>query len=360
MTAKSIANNVVHQFNLTMFNTSAANYFEPLIEKYFPNKSLVRIKAEVINIFNETDNVISIILKPNKNWKGFIPGQYVDLGVTINAVFYQRIFSISSTVEQFKNQHTITLTIQKQYNGKITGWIFDNLEIGDVVSISEAKGDFINTAKSDKVLYIAGGSGITPFRPMLYECLHQHKNVVLLYYAKSNNHLFHEELNDLHQHKNINIHCISTDIDSRISAQHLNNYCSDFTDRKIFICGPNNMIEDTKALLCNHNVSEDNIVQEYFKVNTFHKNNKLENAAGTIVLNNSIIKTVGNKSILEQMESNGLKPKHGCRMGLCKECQCTKSSGVVYNKLSNKYSEDGSETIQICVSVPIGEVKIDL
>jgi hypothetical protein len=47
-------------------------------------------------------------------------------------------------------------------------------------------------------------------------------------------------------------------------------------------------------------------------------------------------------------------------MGLCKQCSCTKTKGIVFNKLTNTYSEATTETIQICVSIPIGEVEINL
>ena len=37
-----------------------------------------------------------------------------------------------------------------------------------------------------------------------------------------------------------------------------------------------------------------------------------------------------------------------------------KNKGIVFNKLTNTFSEATTESIQICVSIPVGEVEINL
>ena len=39
-------------------------------------------------------------------------------------------------------------------------------------------------------------------------------------------------------------------------------------------------------------------------------------------------------SLLEAAEAAGLKPKHGCRAGLCRSCLCKKHSGTARNLLT--------------------------
>jgi ferredoxin-NADP reductase len=360
MSAPSVFSNLQYQFNKMLFNTSAQNYFEPIVEKYFPKHSLVNNKATIVNIHHEKNGMITITVQPNKKWNGFIPGQFVEIGVQINAVNYFRNFSISSSLNKYKNENLISFTIQKQFNGKVTNWIFESLKIGDRLTISEAKGDFVNSNSSSKVLYIAGGSGITPFKSMIEECVVNNVAVTLLYYAKSQQHIFESEFMELEKNKNVTIHFFNSTSDGRINIYQIQKYCPDFSQRNVFICGPNTMIEDAKQLLIENNAIENNIISEYFKAVEFKPNVDLNHNKSNLKLNNKSIETVGNTTILEQMEANGLHPKYGCRMGLCKQCSCTKTKGIVFNKLTNTYSEATTETIQICVSIPIGEVEINL
>ena len=64
--------------------------------------------------------------------------------------------------------------------------------------------------------------------------------------------------------------------------------------------------------------------------------------------------------LLEQAEDAGLAPDHGCRMGICNTCTCRKRAGTVRNIVTGEVSSAGEEQIRICVSVPLGDVALDL
>ena len=66
------------------------------------------------------------------------------------------------------------------------------------------------------------------------------------------------------------------------------------------------------------------------------------------------------RSLLEQAEQAGLSPAFGCRMGICHTCTCRKTAGAVQNLVSGEISSAEDEDIQICVSVPAGDVELDL
>ena len=68
----------------------------------------------------------------------------------------------------------------------------------------------------------------------------------------------------------------------------------------------------------------------------------------------------GDANLLEIAEAAGLKPRYGCRMGICHQCSCRKTSGTVVNRLTGKVSGPGEESVQLCVSVPRGPVQIDV
>ncbi|WP_156499396.1 2Fe-2S iron-sulfur cluster-binding protein, partial [Oleiphilus sp. HI0061] len=65
-------------------------------------------------------------------------------------------------------------------------------------------------------------------------------------------------------------------------------------------------------------------------------------------------------TLLEISENQGLKPVAGCRMGVCHQCICKKKTGRVFNTRTQQYSDTGEEEIQLCVSVPVGKVELEL
>jgi stearoyl-CoA 9-desaturase NADPH oxidoreductase len=47
-------------------------------------------------------------------------------------------------------------------------------------------------------------------------------------------------------------------------------------------------------------------------------------------------------------------------MGICHACTCRKTAGRVRDLRTGQLSEAGEEEIQICVSVPVGSVTLDI
>ena len=66
------------------------------------------------------------------------------------------------------------------------------------------------------------------------------------------------------------------------------------------------------------------------------------------------------RSLLEQAEAAGLTPQNGCRMGICHTCTRRKTSGTVRNLVTGAVSTAPDEDVQICVTVPVGDVDIAL
>ncbi|WP_179952289.1 2Fe-2S iron-sulfur cluster-binding protein [Marinicella rhabdoformis] len=66
------------------------------------------------------------------------------------------------------------------------------------------------------------------------------------------------------------------------------------------------------------------------------------------------------KTLLELAEESDTNPVSGCRMGVCQQCVCRKQQGMVYNTLTESYSDTGAEDIQLCISVAVGDVTLEL
>lgn len=65
------------------------------------------------------------------------------------------------------------------------------------------------------------------------------------------------------------------------------------------------------------------------------------------------------RPLLQQGEDAGLALPHGCRMGICFSCTQRKTTGRVRNVGSGEESDEENTEIQLCISVPVGDVEID-
>lgn len=353
---------LINEINKTLFNTSAIKYFSPIIESLFPNYSFDSIKAEITDIIRERNDVVSLVLVPGKKFQSFIPGQYVEVTIKINAVRYSRIFSISSSLMQLHKDNTIVLTIQKQKNGKVTSWIHENSKIGDIIEISRPAGEFVLPIESKKVVFIAGGSGITPFRSMIYQTIERNIPVTLLYYCNTTDDLiFRDELISL-RNKNTNIILIDSASQGYIHANHLKYNIEDKENSLFYVCGPEPMLNSAQKILSEIDIKDEHIIIERFRpIQSIPQDiGHLEGWVTISKANNLKVHVDADSSILQSLELNGVFPNHGCRMGICKKCQCTKKSGIVYNKVSQRFSESYEEKIEICSSIPVGNVEIEL
>ena len=343
-------------------NKKLSGFFEPLLQIFFSSYSSNKYRAKVIQVNDENNHVFTVTLKPSIYWKKFKAGQYIELLVEQNGVQMTRIFSISSAPQLHKSKGIIELSIQKQDQGRVTGWLHSTLKPGQFVNISAAKGDFIIENFQQPLLLIAAGTGITPLRSIVNE----HKNISnihIIYYAKSSQHIFTQELKELERlTKHIKITLINSDTAGRICQKHLDHHCPDFAERNHYICGPAEMIQSTKQLLLDNNIKNKHINYEYFGKKPINDVNI--DSEGKVSFLRSSLQIQSNNSnkqtLLELAESADLKPMTGCRMGICHQCICEKKQGVVYNTLTKAFSDTGTEEVQLCVSMPVGDVSINL
>ncbi|HFC30310.1 MAG TPA: 2Fe-2S iron-sulfur cluster binding domain-containing protein, partial [Oceanospirillales bacterium] len=166
------------------------------------------------------------------------------------------------------------------------------------------------------------------------------------------------------QNNSIKVSFINSTESGRFSQQHLRKFCADFNFNSCFICGPNAMIDSCRSVLLKQGFAKENIKYERFSAKAL--NVSIEQKQALVNFKQSHITVSSQESashpqtLLEMAEDNGLKPITGCRMGVCHQCICQKQSGVVYNTLTKAFSDTGAQEVQLCVSVPVGEVNLNL
>ena len=326
------------------------------------------VRARVVDVHRETDTpgapVATLTLQPTATWRGHRAGQYVQVGLDLpgSARRTTRCFSISSPASGAGEE--ITLTIRSHAEGQVSKHLVD-AEPGQLLHLSQAQGVFTlpvspATPGIDPLLFITGGSGITPAMSMVRTLLRDGydgragRPVTFLHHARSEaDQIYAGELARIAEDDNdVTVHLRHGD--AVFSETELRRLVPDFRDTDTWACGPAGMIDLVRAAY-----GEDNprLRLELFKPPSTAGGS----ADGDLTFARSD-RQVANSgvSILEQAEELGLTPEFGCRMGICFSCTTRKAEGTVRNVLSGAESSLPDEDIQICVSAPVGDCVVDL
>jgi len=332
-----------------------------------PQLSLNRILARVETIRSEARDVTSFVLRPNRNWGGFRPGQHVRLTVEIDGVRHARTYSPSNAPAA---DGTVTLTVKRHPGGRVSGYLHEHLAVGDIVELSQAFGDFVlPDPVPAKLLMIAGGSGITPLMAMLRDLLARRidTDVVFAHYAHTHRDLiFAGELVDLgERHQNLQVHfgvtgtsALPGELSGRFSGHHLDRIAPDAAERCTLVCGPGGLLETANALWRERGYAELPRGEAFTPgVVTITDSSQI---ALRFARSFTDVRGRSGVPLLVQAESAGLRPRSGCRMGICRSCTCRKQSGAVKNLLTGEISAEPDEDVRLCISVPISDVTLDL
>ncbi len=315
----------------------------------------------------------------------FRAGQYLSLKVEVDGVGITRPYSISSApFEALGAGGFYDITIRKDENGLLTPCIWDNWQVGTQVLSSGPCGFFFYEPLRDarKIVGLAGGSGITPFRSMAREIIHGELDVqVLLLYGSSDEDdiLFYDRFKALEQQapdKIRVVHVLSCEEVSLagceqgfITAHTIEKY-ADVENSSFFICGPQAMYKFVKKELATFNLPPKRIRREVFgevKDVTQSPGFPQEIAGETFQIQVQIgsvtteVPAKATETVLVALERANLKPPSQCRSGECGFCRAQLVSGDVYvNPESDgrRAADKQLGYIHPCASYPITDIEV--
>lgn len=369
---KTISSQINRFFSLLNHSSSIKNYCEPLIQQVIPSYQADSHSAKVISLTHISVNTFSLILRPSQTWGLFKAGDHVPLHITKDGACFTRYFTIASSPQHFRQTGLIELCIRTQSQTpaqtSITQFIKDTLQTGMRVNLSKASGEFhLPSNTQEKILMIAGGSGITPFRSMLQQLSMRSEyraNITLMYYArKEEDFLFKQELLNMSAQGILDVHFINTLSQGHFSEAQIKVYCPNALNHQVYLCGPGSMIEQGKDILIQQGLLPESIHHEYFGPNINTGSQNLNAETDFLVQFKSLSENViapSHKSLLNLAQESGLNPTYGCGIGVCHQCICKKQSGQVRNIKTGKLSDTGAEEIQLCISQPHSNVVLDL
>lgn len=155
----------------------------------------------VLEIVRETGDAVSLVLaRPDGQPIDFKAGMFFTVIVTLEGQEYRRAYSVSSAAQDHR---TVTLTVKRVANGKVSNWLNDHLAVGSTLRVLGPSGSFVVTpdpARARRLLLVGGGSGITPLMSIARTVLAQEpQSLVYLHYGNRSKKdvIFHAALSAL-------------------------------------------------------------------------------------------------------------------------------------------------------------------
>ena len=322
----------------------------------------------------------------------YIQGQHLTLKADIDGKDTRRSYSICNSVQD--NQ--LTVGIKRIDNGVFSNYANDQLEAGMCLEVMPPQGHFyteLSASNQKHYLMVAVGSGVTPMLSHIETILEAEpaSRVTLVYGNKSTPlMMFREKLCFLKNKFLTRLHWINLFtreendaalFNGRISAQKLIDLHAakvidlDSVD-DVFLCGPEQMINEVNQFFIANKKSEDSIHYELFFAGSAEEaaNEKQAERAqkyGEKVANVSV-KVAGRKILLElamggdnildaAMEAGADLP-FSCKGGVCATCKAKVVKGEVEMDMNHSLTPQEVEEgmILTCQAHPVSdEVEVD-
>ncbi|WP_312056714.1 flavin reductase family protein [Acinetobacter courvalinii] len=327
------------------------DFVDFILQKIKPTFAWKRILAQVTAVQPLSEDMVSLSLKPNHHFdvRQVKAGQSVLITLMINGVYQQRSYSIIDVTPRGE----IRLGIKVQ---GVVSKAAQQLRVGDSFEISQPQGDFVLHQGQQPALLIASGSGITAIYALLKQALQQQLEYVhVLYFNRAE--VLHQDILALaEQYPQLHYHFFNTAQQKQhLDVALLEKLVPNFKQMQAYACGHHSMMKQAQQIYTEHAAAE-NFHQEFFQPIQVEHSSEAQPVSFRRAQQNFIATT----NLLSSAEQAGLRPQHGCRMGVCNRCSCTKVSGVTQNLLTGEIDDQPNRPIKLCVSQALSPVTIDL
>ncbi len=333
------------------------------LELVNPLWSTRELRGRVMRVEPETDEAVTITIKPGWEWPGHRAGQYIRLGVEVDGRFHWRAYSLTS--EEGRADGCITITPKLVHSGTVTPYLCRRLAPGAIVRLGGVEGTFVlPEALPARLLFISAGSGVTPIAGMLrsLDAGRGLADVVHLHSARyPHTAIFARELRALAARRpGYRLTARHSGAEGRLRPEELDGICPDWRERETFVCGPAGLLAAIKdRFRADGDLAR--LHHEHFQPDALIEGAP-HGCGGEIRLCRSGIETAsdGSEPILVAGERAGAAMPYGCRMGICHSCVARLRSGRVRDLRTGAVSGAAGEVVRTCINAPEGRVEIEL
>ena len=228
-----------------------------------PLWSARELRGRVVEVRRETVDSATLVIKPGWGFSfDYQPGQYIGIGVLVDGRWRWRSYSLTSTPVTGAARpatlgqigRTITITVKAMPEGFLSTHLVGGVAPGTIVRLAAPQGNFVMPDPAPaSVLFITGGSGITPVMSMLRTLVRRDQitDVVHLHSAPTESDvMFAAELSELQRtHDGYRLRLRTTRTQGRLDLARLDDEVPDWRDRQTWACGPEGMLNDAERAM---------------------------------------------------------------------------------------------------------------
>src|SRR3712207_1128439 len=86
-----------------------------------PLRRGAELRGRVLSVSRETPDAATVVIRPGREWRGHVPGQYIRIGVDVDGVRNWRAYSLTSPVDS--RDGTISITVKAIEGGKVSNHV---------------------------------------------------------------------------------------------------------------------------------------------------------------------------------------------------------------------------------------------
>lgn len=194
----------------------------------------------------------------------YLPGQYMEWTYdhkNPDSRGLRRYFTLASS----PTENTIRIGTKLYPNGSSWKKALSEMQVGSEITTSQLAGEFnLPNPQSKKLVFLAGGIGITPFRSMIKYLIdtNQKRDIVLLYSVKTAQEIVYKNIFDSAKSLGVKSVYVATDTMGYIDEKMIKAEIPDFKDRYFYISGPHSMVDAFEKTLKSMGVK--NIKTDFF------------------------------------------------------------------------------------------------
>lgn len=333
----------------------AANFW---LQKVNPLWSVNQALGSIVKKEIIATDTVALTFEFNGKFQVGAAGQHHPIFVVVNGVRYERTYSLTQL-----NAKQVLLVAKKVDKGVVSQWLFEQAKLGDILEFGRPYGDMQLPEQNQPLVLLAAGSGITPMHSLIQALLSSGKidntAITLMYWVKTEADAafkeFFEKLAEKYENFKFELFCTQTEKPaSRLDESHLATL-KNVEESTVYACGPSGFTAQVETLFSH---------AQTVKTEAFSMTPVLHDEIGfvnvTLTQSNKVVAIPKGQPILLGLEQQNIKPKHGCRMGICNKCACNKAEGSTKNLVNGAQNSEPGNLLKICVNSAQTDLVIDL
>ena len=307
----------------------------------------------------------------------FQAGQYINLAVEVGGVRTSRPYSISSPPNQVGYYE---IAVRRAEDGFVSHFVLDEFQVGDRMESTSPSGNFYYNplVHGKDLVFLAGGSGITPFMSMIRETTDRglDRRIHLIYGSRQpQDVIYGEELKDRNErHGNFKMDIVFSDppagyrgLTGFITGDLIKRLVGEVSGRTFYLCGPEVMYS-----FCLKELEDLGIPRRKIRTEVFGPPKDVTSQPGWPIevpgdrgfqvgyKGKETVPARAAEPLLNSLERAGIVLPASCRSGECSLCRTKLIAGKVFQPQGVKLrrSDRAFGYIHPCLAYPLSDIEL--